>query len=176
MISAKRIKEASSNFSMYLQDGLIKKEKNETAKQMYLENAEMSLSVSENLLKDSLKPYLWVIVCSYYSMFYIANAVLLNLGYKVGENIAHKVTTDALIVLVLGRLKKELLSEFEKIQEDALELASARAESVVGSYDLERAKRSRFQYDMGEKVKSEKARTSLLRAKEFMFELKKIMI
>ena len=41
---------------------------------------------------------LWVIVISYYAMFYAANAVLLHLGYRTGEKIAHKVTSDALIV------------------------------------------------------------------------------
>lgn len=176
MISEQRMREAKNNFAVYLQDGLVKKEKNETAKQMYVRNAEMSLGVAENLMKDDKKPYLWVVVCSYYSMFYIANAVILELGYRIGGKIAHKVTTDALIVLVLHRLKKELLTEFEEIQKDALDLASARAEDIVGSYDLERAKRSRFQYDMGENAKAAKAKTSLKRAKEFMFELKKMLV
>lgn len=39
MINKDRKKEAQKNFAQYLQDGLIKKEKNETAKAMYLKNA-----------------------------------------------------------------------------------------------------------------------------------------
>ncbi|MFH1359245.1 MAG: hypothetical protein ABIH37_05125 [archaeon] len=126
-------------------------------------------------MKDELKPYLWVVICSYYSMFYIANAVLLDLGYKIGGKIVHKVTSDALIVLILNRLKKELLEEYEKIRDDALEIASTKAEEIIKNYDFEKDKRSQFQYDMSEAVKEQKAITSLRRAKEFVFEMKKLL-
>src|SRR3989344_4267654 len=112
MIDQKRIKEAKSNFDRYLREGLIKKERNEVAIYTYLKNSELSLKIAEKLVKDELKPFLWVIVCSYYSMFYAANAVLSNLGYKTVDEIVHKVTSDALIVLVLNKLKKELLEEY----------------------------------------------------------------
>ena len=107
-----RKKEAQKNFAQYLQDGLIKKEKNETAKAMYIKNAGMSLSLAEECMNSSLNPYIWVVVISYYSMFYIANAVLLELGYKTGDKIVHKVTNDALIVLVTDKIKKGLLEEY----------------------------------------------------------------
>ena len=42
---------------------------------------------------------------SYYSMFYIANAVLIKKGYKTGDKIAHKVTADALITIIRSKLK-----------------------------------------------------------------------
>ena len=64
---------------------------------------------------------LWVIVISYYAMFYAANAVLLHLGYRTGEKIAHKVTSDALIVLVLEKLYELLLDKImkeEKVNEE----------------------------------------------------------
>ncbi len=48
----------------------------------YKDNALESLS-SAQLLKSHSS--LWTIVASYYSMFYIANAVLCKLGFKVGE-------------------------------------------------------------------------------------------
>ena len=38
MLSDKRIKEAESNVKQYLAEGLLKKQENETAKQMYIEN------------------------------------------------------------------------------------------------------------------------------------------
>jgi len=130
---------------------------------------------AHELLKNQLKSYLWVIVISYYSMFYMANALLLQYGYKTQDKIAHKVTSDALIVLVLDKLRKELLDDYEAIQKDALEIASAKAESVIESYSLELDKRSTFQYNMLEQTKESKARTSLKRASEFVFELKKLL-
>jgi len=108
-------------------------------------------------------------------MFYMANAVLLKYGYKTQDKIAHKVTSDALIVLVLDKLKKERIEDYEAIQKDALEIAGAKAESVIELYSLELDKRSRFQYNMLEEIKESKAQTSLKRASEFIFELKKLM-
>lgn len=175
MIDDKRKKEAQRNFVKYIDDGLLTKEINALAKSKYLENADISLRTANELMQSPLKPHLWAIVISYYSMFYIANALLLHYGYKTQDKIAHKVTSDALIVLVLGKLKKELLENYEDMQKDALEIANAKAESVIESYSLELDKRSLFQYNMLEEVKESKARTSLQRASEFVFELKKLL-
>lgn len=175
MIDDKKKKEAKSNFDRYLADGLLKKKKNEIAKEMYLKNAELSLQVADELSKSPLKPHIWVVVSSYYAMFYAANAVLLNLGYKTQDKIVHQVTNDALIVLVLHRLKKELLEDYETLRNDALEIASNKADEVIESYGSELGKRSRFQYDMLEETKESKAKTSLNRAREFVFEMQKLM-
>jgi len=175
MIDEKRKREAKSNFMRYLQDGLLKKEKSPLAKGKYIENSELSLKTANELMQSSLKPHLWVIVTSYYSMFYIANAVLIAYGYKTQQKIAHKVTADCLIVLVLDKLRKELLENYELMQQDALEIANARAESLIESYSMELDKRSRFQYNMLEQTKENKARTSLKRASEFVFEMKKLL-
>lgn len=173
MVSQKQ--EAKQNFDRYLQEGLLKKEKNETARDMYLKNAELSLKLAEECMNSPLKPFIWVVAISYYSMFYIANAVLLNMGYKVGDKIAHKITNDALIVLVTGKLRKGLLEEYASAKEDALDIASIRSEEIIAFYSLEMEKRSRFQYDMSESIQEQKARTSLKRAKEFMLEMKKLL-
>ncbi len=175
MIGAEQKKEAKQNFDKYLQDGLVKKEKNETARAMYLKNAELSLNLAEECMNSALRPYLWVVVISYYSMFYIANAVLLNLGYKIGDKIVHKVTSDALIVLVMDKIRKGLLEEYEDAKEDALEIASIRSEELMAFYSLEMDKRSRFQYNMTESIQEQKAKTSLKRAREFMLEMKKLL-
>ena len=178
MLSEKRVKEAESNVKQYLIEGLLKKQKNETAKQMYIENTDLSLETPQKLLSletETYKPYLWIIVSSYYAMYYIANAVLLGLGYKVGDKISHKVTSDALIVFARDNLKKGILEEYESIKEDALELISSKADSLLQSLDFEREKRSKFQYQMDEKVKESKALTSLERAKHFVFEMKKLL-
>lgn len=175
MINEERKNIAKKNFDRYLEEGLLKKENNDISKEMYLKNAEQSLLVAKELSISSLKPHLWVIVTSYYSMFYAANAVLLKLGYKVGDKIAHKITNDALIVLVLNRLKKELLEDYEEIQKDALCISNAKAEEVVDSYYYVLDKRSRFQYNMLEDLKENISVTSLKRAKEFLFEMKKLL-
>ena len=110
---------------------------------------------------------------SYYSMFYIANAVLMKHGYKVGDKIAHKVTSDALIAIVKEQLTKELLDGFEETKNQAL--GTIKADEIIESFEYERAKRSRFQYTTTEKAKEIKAQTSLKRAKEFMLAMKKIL-
>jgi uncharacterized protein (UPF0332 family) len=176
MINEKRKKEASMNFRNYLHEGLIKKETNILAKEKYIDNATLSLRTANELIKSNLKPYLWVIVISYYSMFYVANAVLLQCGYKTGDKIAHKVTYDSLIVLVLDKFKDKLFLDFEDVQNDALDIMNARVESIIESYSLELNKRSTFQYNMLEETKESKARTSLIRAEEFMREMKKLLI
>ena len=51
MIDKERQQEAKRNFDKYLEDGLIKKEKNETAKAMYIKNAEISLNLAEECMK-----------------------------------------------------------------------------------------------------------------------------
>ena len=174
-MNKERKKEAQQNFAQYVQDGLIKKERNETAKAMYLRNADMSLRLAEECANSSLKPHIWIVVISYYSMFYIANAVLLEFGYKTGSKIVHKVTNDALIVLVTDKLKKGLLEEYENAKKDALEIASIKSDEIIELYELEMDKRSRFQYDMTESIQEQKAKTSLKRAKEFMLEMKKLL-
>ncbi len=178
MLDQKRIIFAESNVRQYLEEGLLKKQKNETARIMYFENADISLQTAQKLLfleSKEYRPYLWIIVTSYYAMYYSANAVLLNLGYKVGDKISHKVTADALIVFVRNKLKKQLLEEYESLKEDALEITSQKTDALIQSLDLERQKRSQFQYQMDEHVKREKALTSLERAKLFVFEMKKLL-
>ena len=178
MLSDRRIKEAESNVRQYLADGLLKKQVNETAKEMYIENSNLSLETAQKLLSlenQTYQPYLWVIVSSYYAMYYIANAVLLKVGYKVGDKISHKVTVDALIVFARDKLKKELIEGYEDVKEDALDLTSSKADSLIESLDFEREKRSKFQYQMDESAKKSKALISLGRAKQFMFELKKLL-
>ena len=164
------------NFSQYLREGLIEKKKNEEAKKMYIHNSDISLKLAEKMLDDPLKPYLWSVVISYYSMFYMANAVLLHLGYKTGHRIVHKVTSDALIVLVLDKLKKELLEEYENIRNDALEIASMKSEELLKNYEMELDKRSKFQYNMTLNIQEQMARTSVKRAIEFVLEMKKLLV
>ena len=134
----------------------------------------MSLETADFLFKNN-KSKLWVIVSSYYSMFYMANAVLLKLGYKVGDKIPHKVTNDALIVYVKDKLKSSLLEDYEEIKEEALLIAKNKAEVLIDNFERERKKRGLIQYHTEEYEKVSKAETSLKRAKEFFTELNKLI-
>ena len=176
MLSKDRIKEAETNVRFYLNEGLLKKESlNIDALRVLLRNAEESIASAEKLNSERTSD-LWVIVCSYYSMFYIASAVLRKLGYKVGEKIAHKVTADALIVYVRGKLKESLIEEYEATKDEALSLAGIKADSLIESFDFEKSKRSRIQYSTDNVEKQSKAKTSLQRAKVFSQEMKKFLI
>ena len=177
MLDEKRIRVAEDGVKGYLAEGLLKKTKEADVNILntFRKNSDESLRVADLLFKNS-SSWLWTVVCSYYSMYYIANAVLYRLGYKVGDKIVHKITADALVVFVRGRLKKEMLQSFEEAKNEALELAGVRADELIESFDFERIKRSRFQYEMTEDVKKNKAETSLKRSKEFVFEMEKLLV
>jgi len=176
MLDERRIKEAENNVKSYLDEGLLKKATmNKQIIDVLLRNAKESLKIAEEIHQRNLSE-LWVIVCSYYAMYYYANAVLLKIGYKVGHKISHKVTNDALIVFVRNKLKKSFLEDFEEAKEEALELAGLKADEIIESFEFERIKRTRFQYEMTEIVKKSKAETSLNRAKKFVFEMEKLLM
>jgi uncharacterized protein (UPF0332 family) len=130
--------------------------------------------VAGKLFNDNLSA-LWVVVSSYYAMFYIANAVLYKIGYKVGSQNLHKVTADSLIVFVRNKLKKNILEEYEKASSEALQLIGRKTDEIIESYDFELEKRAVFQYQSTDEIKRTKAETSFNRAKSFIFEMKKLL-
>ena len=173
MLDENRIKEAEQNVRQYMGDGLLKKAIFQ--KEIYtilLKNAHESLDIAEFLLQHN-KSDLWIIVTSYYAMYYIANTVLYKQGYKVGEKISHKITADALIVFVRNKLKKTLLEQYEEAQREAL--AGMKVDSLLETFEMERKKRSEVQYEMKESELHSKAKTSITRAKEFIFEMEKLL-
>lgn len=201
MIEKSRIEEADRNVSRYIADGLLKTQ-NEEVKEFigfFMSNADSSLETASLLFqvsddanaKDQLRmrrdfeSYLWVIVSSYYSMFYAATALLASQGIKAKGDVVHKVTADALIHFFISnkRLAK-LMAEYEEAKDVSLELIGreellkridSRANELILGFDRERRKRSRFQYDVGVVVKRAFAETSLNRAREFLFEIRKVM-
>lgn len=176
MLDKARIKEAENNVRSYLEEGLLKKVAvNKQIMNILLKNAKESLRVAEEVHQKNLSE-LWVIVCSYYAMYYYANAVLLKFGYKIGDKIVHKVTSDALIVYVRGKLKESLIEEYEQTKEEALNLAGMKADLLIESFEFERTKRSLIQYKTIEVEKQSKAKTSLQRAKEFTKEMDKLLV
>jgi len=172
MLNNRRIDDAKSNVNSYLPERLITKEPfKQIVFDTYMRNHRESLEVAERLFNQNVSS-LWVIVTSYYSMFYIANAVLYKFGYKIGSRIAHKVTADALIVFVRDRIRDNLLENYEYAREEAM----AVSDNIVDSFDSERIKRSRFQYETTESIKQKQARTSFERAKEFSVEMEKLLL
>jgi hypothetical protein len=175
MLDESRIKEAEGNVRSYLDEGLLKKAAmNVQVMNILLRNAKDSLRVAEEISRRGLSD-LWVIVCSYYAMYYYANAVLLKLGYKVADRIVHKVTSDALVVYVRRKLRESLIEGYEQTREEALSLAGMKADSLIESFELERGKRGLIQYRTIEVEKRSKAETSLRRAKEFAKEMDKLL-
>jgi len=174
MLSEKRIKEAENNVKTYLEDGILKKESfKEIVYNILKNNAQESLELAE-FLAENEKSDFWVIIIAYYSMYYIANAVLYKLGYKVGDKVSHKVTADALIVYIRKKLKASLIEQYEELQKEAL--ATIKTDSLVESFDYERKKRGFIQYQTKEFEKHSKAKTSLEREKDFNFEMKKLLL
>jgi uncharacterized protein (UPF0332 family) len=176
MLNEKRIKEAETNVRGYLQERLIGKYDvfREEILETYKRNYQESLDLAQKIFEQNLSN-LWTVVISYYSMYYIANAVLYKIGYKVGHKVSHKVTADALIVFVRNKLKKNLLEDFEQAKDEALDIIGRKTDEIIGSFDKELEKRSVFQYESTEQIKQAKAKTSLERAKAFIFEMKKLL-
>lgn len=201
MIEKVRIDEARRNVKIYVEDSLLKTGDKDAGRfvEFFIANAESSLRTAsilqeisdENSLKETLKvnadfeSYLWVIVSSYYSMFYAATAILAKQGIRATGQIVHKVTADALIHFFASNEKlAKLLEQYEEAQIVGLELVGReelmkkmqkKADELIISYEGERKKRSKFQYDIGVQAKKGYAQTSLQRARDFVFEIRKLL-
>jgi len=201
MIEKERLEEARRNIKTYIEDGLLKTGDKDAARfiDFFMANAESSLRTAsilqeisdDNSLKATLKvgsdfeSYLWVIVSSYYSMFYAATAILAKQGVRATGQIVHKVTADALIHFFASNEKlAKLLEQYEEAQTVGLELVGReelikrmqkKADELIISYEGERKKRSKFQYDIGVQAKRGYAQTSLERARSFVFEIRKLL-
>ena len=163
---------------------ITKDESNKKFVDFYLENALTSLNTAKILDKisslDEIKKqfdfitsdfesYLWIINSSYYSMFYMAGALLAKLGMKVKAEMGiHKKTYYALIVYLSGKLAKQYIEDFKEALEESQELlASEKAHDLMEKYSFEMEKRVKFTYNIGVKAKENKAATSLKRAVDF---------
>ncbi len=203
MITDKHIKEAEQNLKHYFEEGLLKKNPAHAQfAEFYVNNAKMSLQLANYLLKLSIdneikkmagfpedfECFLWIIVTSYYSMFYIANAAMAKLGLKVGEKIAHKITQDVLLIYFIknNRLAKSLLEDYKTTKSEVLGLMNVsedellkefqvKAKELVATFSAQREKRGEFQYDITKIAKQHIAELSLERAKNFVQEMTKVI-
>ncbi len=173
MLDERRIKEAEHNVKAYLQDGLLSRAAPDNpVTAILLGNGKESLLMAQIAVQQS---DLWAIVCSYYAMFYYANAVLRKHGFKVGEKISHKVTADAMIAFIRNKLAAALVDNYLQGYAEALPLAGVKADDIIGNLDKERIKRGAIQYKTLAGEKHAKALTSLQRAKEFCKEMEKLL-
>jgi uncharacterized protein (UPF0332 family) len=168
-----RIRIAEKNVQNYLREGKLRRVKRfeEIVYKTYLKNAEESLLVAIQTEKAKLSS-LWVVVTSYYSMFYMACAYLYKLGLKAGDEIVHQVVTEALLVHGRHKIKNYLLDNYSEEKEKALVVV----DNYLDNYEREKIKRSTFQYETTETIKQTKAQTSLQRAKEFFTLINEILI
>lgn len=190
MLGNKKLKEAESRVKHYLREGIIKTRGTKEDVHFFLVNAKNSLQSAKLLLEVSgseelqertghlgFNGYLWVINASYYSMFYMARALLDNAGIKLKSDFSiHTLTFDALVYYfyLTGKLQKRLIGIFVEAKEDAAELLGKEtADELIVTYFYEKRKRGRLTYETGELAMQNKAKTSVERADKFNKELKR---
>jgi len=192
MLDEKKLKEAESRVKQYLNEGLIKTKQQKEFVDFFLSNADKSLN-SANALYDlsidkdmqtktgylDFDGFLWVVNACYYSMFYMARALLENEGIKIKSDLSvHLVTFDAMInfFYLNGKLQKRLIEDFAEAKEEAADLlGKQKADALMEDYFWEKGKRSTFTYNTKEIVIKAKAKTSIDRAKKFNEEIRKII-
>ena len=189
MKTEKEIKIIESNINSYLRDGLFKKGEYNYLIDFYVKTAKKTLQTADALMQisennelkkklgllDDFETYLWIITTSYYSMFYIINALFSKHGIKLGDKIVHKVASDVFYIYFIKnkRIAKDLFEIYEEAKGQAMDLInySEQAEKLFQDLEYERNKRHRFQYNMTESIKRSYAQTSLKRAKDFINEV-----
>ncbi len=192
MLDNKKLKEAESRVKHYIRDGIIKTKGNKDDVNFFLINAKNSL-MSAKLLMDvsgseelqektgylRFNGYLWVINASYYSIFYMARALLDNAGIKLKSDLSiHALAFDTLIYYfyLTGKLQKKLIEIFIEAKEDAAELLGKEtADELIVNYFYEKRKRGRLTYETGELAMQNKAKTPIERADKFTREIQKLI-
>lgn len=192
MLDDKKLDEAKSRIKQYLDEGIIKTKQQKEFVDFFRSNGEKSLN-SANALYDlstdesmqqktgyiGFDGFLWVVNASYYSMFYMARALLENEGIRIRSDLSiHMITFDAIITFFYlnGKLQKRMIEDFVDAKEEANELlGKQKAEQLIEDYFWEKRKRAAFTYNTKEIVIKAKARISIERAKRFNLEIKKII-
>ncbi|MDD3175222.1 MAG: hypothetical protein PHU51_01985 [Candidatus Nanoarchaeia archaeon] len=193
MINEKNIKESKERIIKLINNKEITTKNTPKYVDFFINNANNSVDTAKILYelstnKDkqnelgltSFNGLLWVINSSYYSMFYMARALLENQGIKInGEMSIHLVTFDAIIYFfyLTKKLEKNLIEDLINAQEEASEsLGKQKADEIIQDYLSEKIKRGRLTYEMGEIILESKAMTSLKRAQKFNLEIKKMIL
>lgn len=191
MRTEEEIRKIESNIRAYLEDGLFRKGDYRFLADFYLKTAKKTLLTADALMQlsenkelkqklkllDDFETYLWVVTTSYYSMFYAVNGLFAKHGIKIGDRIAHKVTSDVFYHHFIrnNKIARELFEIYEEAKERAMDLASTayqgEAEELSQHLESEMRKRHKFQYNMTKTVKRGYAQTSLKRAVQFITQI-----
>lgn len=192
-IDEKTIKEIQSRVKSYLDSGAVKTKQGKKYVDFFLNNSNDSLdsastlfdlSINKNLLekigRKNLNGFLWVINASYYSMFYMARALIENEGIKINSDLSiHMVTFDVLVHFFYqnGKLQKKIIEDYIDAKEEVDELlGKEKADELIEGYFYEKSKRATFTYETGMYAIKSKAKTSLDRATKFNQELNRLII
>ena len=208
MLEDKKIEEAKKNAVKCINAGIIAKTRDSKYADFFIKNAKDSLDSAKVLFEISVNEktkntlgmpnfngFLWVINSSYYSMFYMARALLESIGVKIkSDESIHFLVFNALIYYFYstGKLEKHFIEDFEDAQEESSEIlgkekvnssgiskfpsqAQEKAKEMISDYSSEKEKRAKFTYETGEIAMKNKAETSLNRAKKFNEEVRKIL-
>lgn len=192
MFDKKRIEQIKKRIDNFIREGIIIKEKGKSFVEFFLRNSKNSLDSAKVLYDASTKKeirdifglpdfngFLWTINSSYYSMFFMARALLESEDVKIKTDLSiHLVVFDALVYYFYlnGRLEKRLMEDFAEANEEASEiLGKEKAKELIESYFYEKEKRASFTYEMGAIAMQNKAKTSLERAKRFSEEIRKLI-
>jgi len=192
MLEDKKIEEAKRNAIKSINSGTIVKTKESKYVDFFIKNSKDSLDSAKVLfdlsVNDKIKVsmgipnfngFLWVINSSYYSMFYMARALLESIGIKIKtDESIHFLVFNALVYYFYsnGKLEKHFIQDFENAQEESAQiLGKEKAKEIISSYSNEKEKRSKFTYEIGEIAMKNKAETSLNRAIKFNEEVRKIL-
>ena len=188
----KKLKEIGNRVKTFISEGIIKSKQPKKYVDFFLTNATDSLKTARCIYDlstnkdyqqytgyEGLKGFLWVINASYYSMFYMARALLENEGIKLRADLSiHTLTFDALIhyFYLTGKLQKRLFEQYIEAQEEATELlGKQKADKLMEEYFFEKRKRGNLTYETEEFAIQSKAKTSLDRATKFNTEIRMIM-
>jgi len=156
-----------------------KSDENKKFVNFFFERSENSLLTADILYQISHNPneksklgidesydcYAWVIVTSYYSMFYMASALIAKKGIKCGNIDVHKNVKNGFLRLYIENsyLERKLAIDYNQCKEIAQDLIQ------------ERSKRSKYQYDIGKSALARDAEISLKRAKNFFEKTRKVL-
>jgi uncharacterized protein (UPF0332 family) len=174
------LKNAEKNYNSALERGEIIKSKKQPAfvssfvnfAESSLITASMIFEISKNKEKkiamgvgENYDGSMWVVVACYFSMFYMASALLAKKGIKIGRIDTHRNVRDAFLHVYIANhtIDRELGVDYSEAKELAEDLIS------------EREKRSKYQYEVGSSILEKDAVTSLKRARNF-FEKTRLLI
>ncbi len=192
MLDNKQLEQIKKRVTSYIQERVITKESSGKFVPFFMTNAKNSLDTARLVFTVSTKKelqttvgfsnfngFLWVINASYYSMFYMARALLENSKITLKTDLSvHSVTFDAFVYYfyLTGKLEKRLIDDFADAEQEASALlGKEKAKALIDNYFYEKGKRADFTYELGFVALQHKAETSLQRATHFNEEMRKII-